>query len=186
MTDDTPPVVERVAGLDADLSPTGVLAVAYLAATDGAATAAAIASAVDVSPTGISGALRDTDVVERRERETDTTGRDPYVYDLTAAARSALDTDAPEWTAEAIRRRILRDLATIHYERDLSSATAAQLAREIPGASTAFVAGRLGRLAEGDGPVECVKRETPARYRLVGAGLYVPFRALATDGGTDR
>ncbi len=190
MTDDTPPLVARVAGLDADLAATGVLAVTYLALTDGAATAAEIAAAIDTTPSTVADQLCGTGVVERRERELDNGGRNPYVYELPAETRTALDAAAPEWDHDSIRRRTIRELAEIHYERSLSSATASQLAREIPGASAQYVAGSLGRLAEADGPVEVVKRETPARYRLVGAGLYAPYQALpetaATDGGTDR
>ena len=191
MTDDTPSLVARVTRLDADLTTAGRLTVAFLADADGRHTRAEIAAASGLSNAAktLSG-LCDLDVVERREHETDNGGRNPYVYELTAETRSALDVETPEWTRETLDRRVLRELATVHYERGISAAKSSQLAREIPGASSSFVGSRLGELTA-DGPVECVKRTSPASYRLVGAGLYTPYRALAdaeaaTDGGIDR
>ena len=189
MTEDTPPLVARVAGLDAALAATGVLAVTYLARADAPPTAAEIAAAIDTTRETVADQLCGTDVVERSVRLTDTGGRNPYVYELTAETRTALDAATPEWDHDSLRRRTIRDLAEIHYERRVSSATASQLASEIPGASTSQIATVLRHLTD-DGPVEAVKRETPARYRLVGAGLYAPYQALpetaAGDGGTDR
>ena len=190
MTDEQPPLVERVGRLDADLTAAERLAVAYLAAVDGGRTRQAIADAVGLSNGHFLNGLVDLEILDRRERQTDR-GRNPYVYELTAETRSTLDVETPEWDYETLDRRVLRELATVHYERDISAAKASQLAREIPGASSTFVANRLGELTGDDGPVECVKRTSPASYRLVGAGLYTPYRALAdaeaaTDGGTDR
>lgn len=195
MTDEQPPLVARVADLDTDLTTAERLAVVSLATTDGAQTRPEIAAA-----TGLSNAAKtlsdlcDLDVVERHERETHESGRNPYVYELTPGTRSELAIETPSWTHDTIRPRIIRELAERHYERGLSSAKASQLAREIPGASTSFVASQLGQMAAtDDGPIECVKRTSPANYRLVGAGLYTPYQALAnadadaaTDGGSDR
>ena len=193
MTDDTPSLVARVTRLDADLTAAERLVVAFLADADGAHTRPEIAAA-----TGTSNAAKTLsdlcalELAERHEHETDNGGRNPYVYELTAETRSALDVETPEWDYDSIQRRIVRELAEVHYDRGLSAAKASQLAREIPGASTHFVASHLGKLATADdGPVECVHRAKPAQYRLVGAGLYTPYRALAdaeaaTDGGTDR
>ena len=188
---DTTPLVARVTRLDADLTTGERLTVAFLAESDGGHTRPEIAAATGLSnAAGTLSGLRDVDLVERRERLTDGAGRNPYVYELTAATRSALDVETPEWTHDTVRPRIIRELAEIHYERGCSSAKSKRLAREIPGASTQYVASRLGSLATPDGPVECVKRTGKAEYRLVGAGLYTPYRALrdaaATDGGTDR
>ena len=190
MTDETPSLVARVTRLDADLTTAERLAVAFLADADGGHTRAEIAAASGLSNVGKTLAdLCDLDIVERREQQTNGVGRNPYVYELTPETRSALDVEAPEWDYETLDRRVLRELATVHYERGISAVKASQLAREIPGAPSTFVANRLGELTA-DGPVECVKRTSPASYRLVGAGLYAPYQALpetaTTDGGTDR
>lgn len=181
MTDDTSSLVARCTAALENPTPSEVLVLATVAATDGPCRPNEVAATTPLanaySPCR---RLAERDVLTRRKRETER-GRDPYVYELAAATRSALDTDAPEWDAEALRQRVVRELATAHYCRTLSAAKSKQLAREIPGATHSQVSTALTQLHD-EGVVETVHRgSSTARWRLVGAGLYTPFVALTED-----
>ena len=186
MSEPIPP--RALAGLDVSLSPSDRLAVLHLAAADGPQTAAEVAHATGVSRSTASarlGELAGDGVLDRhlREHDTETGGRAPFAYELSARTRSGLAVEAPEWSRAALRRRVLVELALLHYDRQLSSATSNRVAREIEGASPRMVSSVFGDLS--DGPVEDVADGSSRnRWRLVGAGLYVPFRATQTaDAG---
>ena len=189
MTDanDTPSLVTRCTTALDTPSNSDVLALATIA-TDGPIQANEIAARTPiVNAYPVVNRLASTGLVDRCERELNNGGRNPFVYQLTPDGRSALAVDVPEWTTDAVAERVVHELATVHYVRELSSATVSRLAREIPGASAHMVSGALRKL-DARGVVEQPNADTGTKgqWRLADPSEIVPFRAPATDGGIDR
>jgi len=175
------PLLERATAALSDPTPAEAIVLATIAAADGPRRPNTIAAATPLtSAYGPCQRLAAAGHLNANDRETAERGQNPTVYTLTAETRTALEADAPEWEPDALRKRVVCELAALHYCRDLSAAKSKQLAREIPGANTSQISTALTQLHD-EGVVEAVDRASTANWRLVGAGLYTPYRGLTED-----
>lgn len=187
-----PTAPEAVEALGPDWTAGERLILLHLATAKHPQTPAEIGDGIGYSTSGVwslASPLADDGWLERETVETPGRGPDKTAFRLASstAAELGLGEETDDIEPAVLQERVVRELATIHWQKHLSTAKSSQIASRIQGVTGSRVAKCMQRLEQQD-IVECPERPSSThamRWRLVGADRHAPFRAPGTTASEE-